>query len=601
MNQVVIRWGLSIVLLVGFAALVITGTGSYHKNHTKDSAEVELTIVADAVPPLEELTEPIEPLITVAYWQIDAQSKDWHFREREQRWRKNLASRRIQLSVIRELSDLNEITSKTLILADAENLRRTQLAEVYKLLRRGYKIVMTGWVAKDTDKNYRQMKQLLGVHKIVSLPKEKSYFVTAGERSRFNAGTLPGARIDLGTIAEVPAVQLSNKQSLPGAWYWSKWRLKPQETISTAFVARQIDSGHLVWLGFHPELIQPDPDSQKAARALFSSLADFFLNQATVELAPWPKSYRSAALFAMDTEDKFGNAEEVYQLSKKNKLPITYFILGKDAEQHQDLVSKLSTDGEIASHSYLHDSYEENARDIQEKRLSKVRTQLTEMGYADAIGFRPPYEAYNSHTVPALVKNGFKYMAGDTNLASMAIRTVTLSDNSVFYLIPRSFIDDYEVLDDLELQSEKDILALIRPDIALAHHNQGLYYFSFHTQMFAIPKRLKILEKIMNETAREHVWVATAKELVEWWRLRSEINVETSQENNAVSITVVNQGDEVIPPFSLYLYSLPKTVARIKEDSSEIKIHNSEDRAELRFGELRSNSTVHVSLELAQP
>ncbi len=603
MNQVVLRWSLLIILLLGFALLVITGTGAYHKNQSHKVEPVELTVVADSVAPLEELTEPLEPLMTVVYWQTvtDVNSDDWRIGERERRWRKHLAPHRIKLKLINDLSSLAEVNSKTLIVADAEKLSRSQLSEIYSLLRQGYRIIVTGWIAKDASRNRREMQQLLGVHQVVSLPKEKSYFVTAGERSRFNAGVLPGARIDLGTLEEVPAVQVSKQQIMPGSWYWSEWRLRPQDRVSTALVSRAIHSGHLVWLGFHPELIQPDYDSQHAARALFSSLAEFLLDQATVELAPWPSPYQSAALLAMDTEDRFGNAEDVYQLSQKANVPLTYFILGKDAETFPELVSKLSTGGEIASHSYLHDSYEESPRDVQESRLKKVRAHLTEMGYANSIGFRPPYEAYNNHTIPALVKNGFKYMAGDTELASMAIRTVTLSDTSKFYLIPRSFIDDYELFENLEAKSEKEIMALVQPEIDLAHHNHGLYYFSFHTQMIAIPKHLKVLEKIMQEVSRDDVWTATGQDIVEWWQLRSNIKVETNYQHDMVSIDVVNIGDKQIPPFRLFIHTLPKTSLKIKENSSTVELKKFSERTELQFGELQPNSRVQVSLDIVTP
>ncbi len=96
---------------------------------------------------------------------------------------------------------------------------------------------------------------------------------------------------------------------------------------------------------------------------------------------------------------------KILQILKRNKLKITFFIVGQIYEWYPELVEKISSQGhEIAYHSHNHDPIP-NSESL-EKQINQSKKFIQKF---KPIGFRAPRITLNYSYFKILKKYGFKY------------------------------------------------------------------------------------------------------------------------------------------------------------------------------------------------
>ncbi len=97
-----------------------------------------------------------------------------------------------------------------------------------------------------------------------------------------------------------------------------------------------------------------------------------------------------------------------------NKIKATFFVLGKLAESHKDLIKEIAKKHEIASHSYSH----VNLKKLNEEQLEQeiqLSKEAIEKLNIKCYGFRAPFFMTPPALFGLLEKHGFKY---DSSISS---------------------------------------------------------------------------------------------------------------------------------------------------------------------------------------
>ena len=79
-------------------------------------------------------------------------------------------------------------------------------------------------------------------------------------------------------------------------------------------------------------------------------------------------------------------------------IPATFFLLGKNAERHPDVVRRILAEGhEVGNHSYSHPKLTRLTPEEQQEELARTDAILRALG-ATPLFVRPPYGLYNEET-----------------------------------------------------------------------------------------------------------------------------------------------------------------------------------------------------------
>lgn len=129
-----------------------------------------------------------------------------------------------------------------------------------------------------------------------------------------------------------------------------------------------------------------------------------------VSIGAWLKNYRAPQLFGraiyyVKTTEKvvaltyddgptppFTN--QILEILKKYKIPATFFVLGKNAKNHPELIKEIFSAGhELGNHSWSHNLMAFKRPSFIKKEISNTDALLKRLGYNKEILFRAPYGA----------------------------------------------------------------------------------------------------------------------------------------------------------------------------------------------------------------
>ena len=129
-------------------------------------------------------------------------------------------------------------------------------------------------------------------------------------------------------------------------------------------------------------------------------------------LAPWvfgdgvykvQTSEKMVALTFDDGPDPRYTAE-IGQILAKAGAPSTFFVMGRHAEQHPELIQTLMTQGhELGNHTWSHPSLRMMSPQAIRNELESTDRLLRELGYTQSIPFRSPY-GHSWFILPQILK-----------------------------------------------------------------------------------------------------------------------------------------------------------------------------------------------------
>lgn len=120
-----------------------------------------------------------------------------------------------------------------------------------------------------------------------------------------------------------------------------------------------------------------------------------------------------------DDGPRFPFTEKILQLLKASDARCTFFVVGKMAELHPELLRMMAASGhELASHSYTHRFMSELTVPEIEEELLRTETAIREITDKRIQYFRPPGGHYNARVREALANLGYQSIFWGPNITS---------------------------------------------------------------------------------------------------------------------------------------------------------------------------------------
>lgn len=223
-------------------------------------------------------------------------------------------------------------------------------------------------------------------------------------------------------------------------------------------------------------------------------------------------------------------ADMILDLLEKYGVKATFFVPGFVAEQNREVVRRIAECGhEIGNHGYTHERMVEKTVEEQREIIAKTQRIIKEITGQEPVGFRTPSGDWHVRTPYILREMGFQYsssMRGDDK----PYYTVLDGEESELVEIPSKWeLDDYVAqaysvypaepagLDRISCYRnvQDNYLREIR-----GYYDQGLCIsLQMHPQISGAPGRNLVLEELLKEvTSHEDIWVATGREVADYWK-----------------------------------------------------------------------------------
>ena len=236
----------------------------------------------------------------------------------------------------------------------------------------------------------------------------------------------------------------------------------------------------------------------------------------------------------------------------------TFAITAVTLKRHPELIRRLHRQGvEFAIHGYIHTDYRLVSSEQQTQHVNKAIKvfESSEVSYA---GFRAPFLRINGKTPLVLGSLGFQYDSShiinwdvvdqgkypkqswheynrliDYYMPLNAEKHLSLPRFiNGFVEIPVSMPDDEAMVDRLGLTDKKEISRLWL-DIQQRTYDRGeLFTVQLH------PERISFCETALVDVIQQAkkfnppIWMATLREIAEWWRERDKFSLEIDSESN---------------------------------------------------------------------
>ena len=420
-----------------------------------------------------------------------------------------------------------------LILASTVVLNEVEKQAVLEWRNRGGSILST-WLtgtysASNVSPDYAFMRDVLDVQVVGTTQDEVDdiFMMVHGENPVSNSLSA-GTRVWLQRVPNLLPLRLVGKQEAAQimSWSYSFNAQKPAGLIS--YNERKMPSGRYsrtVTLGYPEQNWQQS--NPKQLTAISDDVLAWLLRQPRAYLGAWPFPYQSGLLLALQaaellTEDDVTMAKTIAKMGGK----ATYYVQGGNSAKAVLMIKKVQALGHDIG--YLGDSFEgfkDQSEAVQAKRLDTMQKQLADAGIVVPVhaSFSAPLDSYDNTTQRLLQERRFdNYLAfmelSDSRLPFVKGKSDTVAVPTV--VLPRSLIGPEEALEEDAVAGLDNFLG----GLELSARMGGLSVVRIPAQSMLMPdQRKSILEKM--QSLRKNVWIASARQIAEWWRNRERVVV----------------------------------------------------------------------------
>jgi len=303
-------------------------------------------------------------------------------------------------------------------------------------------------------------------------------------------------------------IPIFNTHTLQADAYMTTWAQNNYAMLDESTQLKKEESG-LIWHGYKGKgkwIYFSFPSyvflgtSQKLYKKMFKGMLDYLENDVTI--LPYPYIDAQNVIFVSeDTEYKFENLEQFYNVSAKNKFPVTAFCVANLAKKHPALMTKVATSKllEIGSHSYTHKKIVGESDDVYKRETQGSKKLLHSLTKKSILGFRPPREEIDEKMIQLLKGADYKYIFG-----AAENRLLPFMKDGIM-IIPRHGTDDYSYLINLDW-SASQILSQMKKEADTVTSLDGVYTMSVHTHLMSFSTNVNILDHFFQ-------YVNTQKEL----------------------------------------------------------------------------------------
>jgi len=364
-------------------------------------------------------------------------------------------------------------------------------------------------------------------------PKTSYYGVILGETA-LSAGLPPGSRFEVRAADQVTFRD-------PGrAVFWTNYYREPVRTggkdhFDAAVVRSRVGAGRVVAFGFGMAHVVPGW-SEEVARRLAMNAVRWAAGKPAVQLAAWPGGKLAAAVVAQDVEADYRNAAGAVDVLRAEKIPATFFVVGRLAGRDRRTTARLRDYGEIGTHTFDHVALDARTGGALLGSLRRSRDDAASLAGRPVRGLRPPAERFNLETLRAWASVGGDYVFAANNVRAAGPELVPLGRDTLV-LLARVVDDDFAVLERAGVRDRGTMSRNLLRELDEVIAERGLYMFSYHSHLFARPDLRPVLRSLAEALrATPQVWVAQAGDVATWWRARAAVRLTPSADGRSVAV-----------------------------------------------------------------
>ncbi len=327
-------------------------------------------------------------------------------------------------------------------------------------------------------------------------------------------------------------------------------------------------AGRVVWFGFKEAL--PDSaskDQRLALNAYLSSAVRWVGRQPMATLRNWPGDARAAVVIAETVTDSRA-ALAAASIFRVERASATFLVDSSKAHFSPSEMRRLEAAGEIASAGDTDLAFTGRDADGQAARLRNARASLEQMGSKEVLGFDPPQQVWNDGTVSALEKTGYSYffdhLSNERAVPEILHMPVPQGSPSV---------DPVEI-SRISVMGANDVEEIARyrgptpwgDDLAdgfvrnfrMAEFLGGVYTLDFRSDLLGAPENLHVLRALLHQIKTARPWMASGREMADWWTQRDRIHVSTRMiAPSRIRLSIANRDTRPLTAASVYVY-LPR-------------------------------------------
>jgi hypothetical protein len=488
-------------------------------------------------------------------------------------WENYLRASNMSFARLTNPMDLNRLANPgVLILASALVLSDTEKQAVLQWRNRGGAILST-WMtgthsASGESLGYGFMRDVLDVEVVGSTQDEvdDTFMMVHGDNPVAH-GLAAGTRVWLERVPGQLPLRLIGKQETAQIMSWSRGfdAKKPAGLIS--YNERTMPSGldsRTVTLGYPEQNWQrSDP---KQLTVISGDIFAWLLRRPQAYLGAWPFPYKSGLLLALQaaesvTEGEVAIAKTIADMGGQ----ATFYVHGGNSATAVPMIKKVQTLGHEIG--YLGDSFEGfkgQPAAKQAERLDAMPKQLGDAGIVVPMpaSFAAPLDSYDDTTRRLLQERKFdNYLAfmevSDSRLPFVTGKSETVIGSTV--VLPRTLIGPEDALEEDPVAGLDNFLGGLDLSVRMG----SLSVVRIPAQSLLMPEqRDRIFDRI--RSFRESTWIASAKQIAQWWRNRERVvvSLEPSPQGYVLSATVT-RAVTVQEPLSIWI-NLPNRNSRVR-------------------------------------
>ncbi len=488
-------------------------------------------------------------------------------------WRNYFENRRLEFNEIQTAAQLHKQKSGVLVLPSAVSLNDEERAEILAFHAKGGAILAT-WATGSRngtgDWQGWQFLENLGAKVVGELPvaANSHNLVLTGE-SPVSHTQVAGQRIELSKTAET---LLRTRGEMVGARFMNWSRLTDDDRRGEGAVVFGEASEQLGRFAFYAFSESAWEARTLGTYDLIDDTLQWLRREPTVVRAAWPYGKNAAQVIEMDTEEGFPNALPFASMMRSIDYRGTFYILTSVAKLFPEVVTQLALNFELGYHGDVHDSFKGQPTVVQEQRLQTMRRDMASIlpEVKGMTGFRAPTEGYDATTEKLMQKIGIRHHTADPNRTDgrlpLLIKTEGVTDADALVVLARTQRDDINLYG--EKPSVDQTVKAMNDDFDLALDTGALSLLSVHSQNFSQDSVLaasmpSFLEHLKQR--REHLWLASAGQVAEWWRDRDRLKLSKNISSNRIEFNITVTGNLPIKGATLTVMLPQKSIHAVVE------------------------------------
>ena len=461
-------------------------------------------------------------------------------------WENYLNLNRISFVRISSASEIdNAKTSGVLILPSTVIMSEFEKQAVAKWRERGGSVLSTWLTAAYTTSGesagFSFMRDVLDVEVAGNTEDEveDTYMVLKGDNPISNSAA--GLRVWLERVPNQYPLRLIGKHEAAYIMSWSRTVGAEKPAGLIAFNERRMSpsvTSRSITLGY-PEQNWLRSDTQHISAIIRGALSWLF-REPHAYVSSWPSPFGSAILFAIQAAEPLGQ-NEIDMGADYRKLGglATYYLLGSNIHVAAPSVKKILAQGhEVGFHGDVFESFDKQPESKQLERFVNMRKQFesANIKIQEPFSFSTPMNGYDSTTRRLLVEQNFGSYLSFMELTESTLPFID-SKNSDGYaktvVIPRTLISPEEIT--MELGPEDGMKSFLK-SLDMSTKMGGVSVINLPSENLIPPEERKRLMDFFSD-AKGEVWLASAREISQWWGLREGVSAILERDPQGYTLT----------------------------------------------------------------